>query len=390
VSEITGAPKRRILVVDDDVLVGRGLNRVFSAAGFDVTVVEDGESAVNALVSTSFDVVISDIMMPGMSGVDVLKAVRARDLDVPVLLMTGNPSVETAIEAVALGALQYLPKPVSNTALLECVERASTLHSIARTKRDALKLLGASATQAGDRAGLEAGFTRSLETMWMAFQPIVDAGAREIFAYEALMRTAEPSMPNPGIVLAAAERLGRLTDIGRRVRSLSAAAFRSAPSASLLFVNLHTRDLLDPELFDPTSALATMAGRVVLEITERASLDDVPDVVERVQKLRTMGFRVAIDDLGAGYAGLSSFVALEPDFVKLDMSLVRDVHKSSVRTRLVGSLTGLCKDLGMRVLAEGIETVEERDAVRALGCDLLQGYYFAKPGRPFPELVGSF
>jgi len=223
--------------------------------------------------------------------------------------------------------------------------------------------------------------------MWMAFQPIVDIRAHGVLGYEALMRSDEASMPHPGAVLTAAERTGRLLELGRRVRSLSAAAFTAAPPGCLLFVNLHTRDLLDPELYDTRSGLAGIADRVVLEITERASLDDVGDILARVQRLRGMGFRIAIDDLGAGYAGLSSFAALEPDFVKLDMSLVRDVHKSSIRQRLIGSITKLCKDLGMKVVAEGIETTEERDAIRELGCELLQGYLFAKPGLPFPEVV---
>jgi EAL domain-containing protein (putative c-di-GMP-specific phosphodiesterase class I) len=106
-----------------------------------------------------------------------------------------------------------------------------------------------------------------------------------------------------------------------------------------------------------------------------------------VAELRALGFRIAIDDLGAGYAGLTSFAVLEPEIVKLDMSLVRDVHKHPTKQKLIRSMTALCKDMGMTVVAEGIENVEERDAVIDLGCDLLQGYLFAKPGRAFPEFA---
>jgi EAL domain-containing protein (putative c-di-GMP-specific phosphodiesterase class I) len=203
------------------------------------------------------------------------------------------------------------------------------------------------------------------------------------------MRSPEPSLPHPGAILGAAERLERLPDLGRRVRSLSAAAFEAAPPEALLFVNLHTFDLLDSDLYASSAPLTKIAGRVILEVTERAALDDVKDLVSRVAKLRAMGFRIAIDDLGAGYAGLSSFVAVEPEFVKLDMSLVRDVHRSAIRQRVIGSLTSLCMELGLHVIAEGIETREERDAVCELSCDLLQGYYFAKPGRPFPPICGD-
>jgi EAL domain-containing protein (putative c-di-GMP-specific phosphodiesterase class I) len=128
-----------------------------------------------------------------------------------------------------------------------------------------------------------------------------------------------------------------------------------------------------------------MASRVVLEVTERAAIEQVDDVERRVRDLRQFGFRVAVDDLGAGYAGLSSFALLEPEIVKLDVSLLRDIDQSPVKQKLVASMTALCKDMGFMVVAEGVETPAERDCVVSLGCDLLQGYLFARPGRPFPS-----
>jgi EAL domain-containing protein (putative c-di-GMP-specific phosphodiesterase class I) len=235
---------------------------------------------------------------------------------------------------------------------------------------------------------LQGGFERALEAMWIAFQPIVDARHKRLFGYEALMRTKEPSLPHPGAILAAAERLDRLPALGRHVRRLTAEAFAAAPRDATLFVNLHPNDLLDPELFHPNRPLSLLADRVILEITERSAIDDIKDIQARVASLREMGFRIAVDDLGAGYAGLSSFVALSPELVKLDISLVRDVHRSEVRQRLVASMTSLCKDMKMLVVAEGVETAEERDCVAASGCELLQGYLFARPGPPFPPFGG--
>jgi len=178
-----------------------------------------------------------------------------------------------------------------------------------------------------------------------------------------------------------------MSDLGRRVRALSAQAFEHAPRDAVLFVNLHTRDLLDAELYESASPLGRIAERVVLEVTERAALDDVKDVVARISVLRYQGFRIAIDDLGAGYAGLSSFAALEPEIVKLDMSLVRNAHQSPVRRRLIESMTALCAEMKIKVVAEGIESDAERECVRQAGCELLQGYLFAKPGPPFPQIA---
>ena len=380
-------PRSPVLVVDDDVALAQVFGRVLRADGREVVVVHDGASAEKALLARPFDVVLSDIHLPGMSGVDVLRAVRERDLDVPVILVTGEPDLDTAVEALSLGALQYLAKPVANRVLVEAVTRASLLHRMARMKREALRL-GSQTHLAGDRAGLEASFERAIASMWIAFQPIVDAQAHGLYAYEALMRAKEPSLPHPGAILGAAERLDRLPELGQRVRNLAAEAFLTAPPDALLFVNLHTRDLLDASLYDASAPLTRIAHRVALELTERASLDEVDDIGVRIARLRSAGFRIAIDDLGAGYAGLSSFAALEPEIVKLDMSLVRGIHQSAVRRRLVGSMTALCAEMRMQIVAEGIETEEERDCVTSLGCRLLQGYLFAKPGPPFPAIAG--
>jgi EAL domain-containing protein (putative c-di-GMP-specific phosphodiesterase class I) len=133
------------------------------------------------------------------------------------------------------------------------------------------------------------------------------------------------------------------------------------------------------------SPLAGVASRVVLEITERASLHAIPDVQHRIASLRRLGFRIALDDLGAGYAGLTSFALLEPDFVKLDMALVRDLHREPTKQTLVRTVVSMCKELGIVVIAEGIEASDERDELARAGCDLMQGYLFARPAHPIPS-----
>jgi EAL domain-containing protein (putative c-di-GMP-specific phosphodiesterase class I) len=127
-----------------------------------------------------------------------------------------------------------------------------------------------------------------------------------------------------------------------------------------------------------------MAHRVVLEITERASLDNVKDVSSRVKKLKEIGFRIAIDDLGAGYAGLASFTQLDPEVVKIDMSLTRNIDTHHQKQSIVRSMKKLCDDLRVLMVVEGVETKAERDTLVSLGCDIFQGYLFAKPQPGFP------
>lgn len=381
------AEKGRVLLVDDDAQVLAATARHLRRAGFEVGTCADGASALSEVRTGDFDVVVSDISMPGMNGIDLLRGIREQDRDLPVVLITGAPAIGSAADAVELGAFKYVMKPFEPDDLIKSVVRASQLYRLGRAKRMAMSVLGNTRGEGSDRAGLDASFRRALDSLWMAYQPIIDATDRSVLGYEALMRSEEPSLPHPGAVLDAAERLGELENLGRAIRHRAAEPMLEGDPTWLLFLNLHPADLLDERLLDSATMLSKIADRVVLEVTERASLETVPDARGRVSALRELGFRIAVDDLGAGYAGLSSFVHLEPDFVKLDMSLVRDVDQSAVKRKLVGSMTKLCKDMGLQVVGEGVETPAERDVLIDLGCDLLQGYRFGRPSRPFAQPV---
>ncbi|MDF2694026.1 MAG: hypothetical protein K0S65_2409, partial [Labilithrix sp.] len=300
------SPLPRLLLVEDDGPLRTALARKLDDR-FDVTSVGDGASAAECVNRERFDVVLSDVHLHGMNGIDLLRLVRLADLDVPVILMTGLPDVDGAIEAMDLGALTYIKKPFELSVLDAALARATKLAALARAKRDAIAAgLGGSAAS-NEHAALTTSFDRALASMWVAFQPIVDGRSRQTVGYEALMRSNEATMPTPGAVLDAAERLGRVHDLGRRVRDCTAAAFGAHDDGSLVFVNLHAADLLDPHLFDEKAPLTKIAQRVVLELTERAAISDVSDARQRTAELRRRGFKIAIDDLGAGYAGLTSF-----------------------------------------------------------------------------------
>jgi EAL domain-containing protein (putative c-di-GMP-specific phosphodiesterase class I) len=373
-----------VLLVDDEPAFLRALARYLREGPHNIETFATAPEAIERVRKGGVDVVVSDISMPGMTGLELLRAIRIHEPDLPVVLVTGLPALESATEAIEHGVLKYIVKPVDPAALRSTVDQAVQLYRLARMKREALDLLGMTGG-ASDRAGLEAGFERALSSLWVALQPILRSGDGSVFGYEALLRSREPSLPGPAEVLDAAERLSQLNRLGRAVRSLAVQPFLTAGDEFALFVNLHPEDLLDPELVAAESELAAIATRVVLEITERASLENVANVRTRVKSLRELGYRIAIDDLGAGYAGLTSFAMLEPDIVKLDMALVRGIDQKPVQQKLVKSMTSLCKDMGLLVVAEGIETPAERDALIGLGCDLLQGYLFAHPGPPFPR-----
>jgi EAL domain-containing protein (putative c-di-GMP-specific phosphodiesterase class I) len=377
-----GMPLGKVLVVDDEPRVSMPIRRVLAAAGFEVTLAHSGPEAIKLISQTDFDAILSDIHMPQLDGLQLLRMVRLRDLEVPVLLMTGKPELSTATQAIALGALQYLIKPVEPVTLTTEVARAVRLHHVARLRRDAFRLTHGSATSA-EQEQLDARLSRALASIWMAYQPIVHAESSALYGYEALMRSSEPELSIPVAILEAAERLGRLADVGRAVRRAVAVAMPEAPQNALVFVNLHARDLMDDELYALDSPLSAFAPRIVLELTERAALHDMNDVRDRVGVLRRLGYRLALDDLGAGYSGLASFASLEPELVKIDMSLVRDIDTQPVKQTLVAALIAVCRGLGIVAVTEGVETDSERRTLTELGCPLLQGYLLGRPAPGF-------
>jgi signal transduction histidine kinase/EAL domain-containing protein (putative c-di-GMP-specific phosphodiesterase class I)/DNA-binding response OmpR family regulator len=380
-----GDRRDRVLLVDDDWQLRTVIARTLRKAEFEVVDVDNEARAIAELESRSFDVILSDVYMPDGTGLDLLRAVRRVDLDIPVVLMSGTPDVDSATAAVEYGAFRYLTKPLDRDVAGKVLRHAARTHALARLRRETLAVTG---THAGavDRAGLEVRFAQAIEHVWMAFQPIVDAKTGALFGVEALLRSAEPSMPGPQQVLDAATQLGLLARVGRRVRSLSGAALASRTDGMNLFVNLHPEDLADIDLVAEEAPLTRIAPRVILEITERASLASSPELAARLARLRKLGFRIAIDDIGAGYSGLTSFTELMPEVVKIDMSLIRDVHTSVLKQRTISALCNLCHDVGCVVVGEGVETREECDSLIALGCDLLQGYLLGRPSRELPGI----
>lgn len=373
----------RVLIVDDDPAMRRVCARVLEGEGWTVVVVELGKDAEAAVCDRAqdFDCVVSDVNMPGMDGFAVVAAVRRHDPDLPVLLMTGDPSLDGAVKALDSGAVSYLTKPFSHETLAAGVARAARRHGLERMRKRAETYQRELASATGEN--LEARFQSALDRSWMAFQPIVDVSTRTVFAYEALIRTEEQSLRRPDLLIATAERLERIHQLGRTVRAAVARAAVEAPDSALLFVNVHGLELTDEELYAPDGPLAQISKRVVLEITERIGIDEGAGPTS-VAMLRRLGYRIAVDDLGAGYAALGALATLEPEVVKLDMSLVRDIERHPTKRRVVGAIATLCRELGSKVVAEGVETVAERTVLVDLGIDLLQGYLFAKPARGFP------
>ncbi len=367
-----------VLLVEDEPMLLRSLTRLLRASGALVTQANNGLIALQLIKVRRFDVLLTDLNMPDMGGLELAARIREVDAGLAVVLMTGSPCVETAIRAVELGVLRYLLKPVLPEQLLGSVLDA------ARTSRERREAPVVNVSFAMPQIDpLEERFEAGLAALWMAYQPIYKVDGI-LYGYEALVRSDEASMATPLRLLDAADELRRVHDLGRAIRSAVSRLLDRAPEVEL-FVNLHPLDLIDERLFSNDDPLAKHASRVIIEITERAALDEIPNSESRIRALRDLGFRVAVDDLGAGYAGLASLAQLSPEVVKIDMSLIRNVDSDVVKQKLVRMVAAVSHDLGATVVAEGIETEGERLMAIELGCDLLQGYLLGRPSRT-PEI----
>lgn len=237
--------------------------------------------------------------------------------------------------------------------------------------------------QCADRGATALGFEIA-----MAFQPIVDVECSEIFAHEALVRTAEGGP--------AGEVFAKINDDNRYTfdQTCRRTAIRRACELDIdtrLSINFMPNAVYEPaNCIRATVAAARKYGlplsRIMFEVTESEQVRDHDHLKAIIDEYKDQGFLTAMDDFGAGYAGLNFLAAWQPDFVKLDMALTRDIHREPIRRRIVEGILDFNRDLGINTIAEGIETEDELLALRELGVTLMQGYYLARPA--FDRLVG--
>lgn len=374
---------RRVLVIDDEPAVLKVIGLVLQRRGFAVDTMSSAKAALAQIPQQKYHAILSDIIMPEMTGVEFLRELRRHDLDVPVILMTAGPTLDSAIDAVEYGAQQYLLKPVEPDALVTAVGRAVALGELARAKRDALTGGGPRPVSLDERADLEAVLKRAYGSIRIAFQPIVSMKARSLFGYEALMRCDEALFTSYAALLTASERVAWRPLMARTIYQRIASACADLPDDALLFVNVHPWDAQEGLLTGSDAPLEPLARSIVLEISDRTPAPHVEAFANGLPALRGAGYRVAVDDLGTGGSGMGIYTRLTPDFVKLDGRLVGGIDTDVASARMTRGMYALCRELGVTVIAEGVESAGERDALLAIGADLAQGHRFGMPGATF-------
>jgi EAL domain-containing protein (putative c-di-GMP-specific phosphodiesterase class I)/GGDEF domain-containing protein len=222
--------------------------------------------------------------------------------------------------------------------------------------------------------------------VYVDYHPIVLAETQEIFGYEALARGVLRSLRSPEVMFDVAAEADLLWELSRlcRARAIEGIETHLQPG-ELLFINVDPHDFSDPAFNERE---VKYPDRVVIEITERTAIKDYPKFRERLRAFREIGFRFAVDDAGSGYAGLGSIANLEPDFIKLDISLINGIDTNFIKQNLVETMVKFSNDHGAKVIAEGVERAEEFKAVRDLGVHLVQGFFLHRPST-LPAVSGA-
>ncbi len=279
---------------------------------------------------------------------------------------------------VGYARLAQSPKVRFRRALLDAIRRAT--RSI-QVERDEIR----------GRLVEELEQVISKEQVSCVFQPIVALSDFAVLGYELLARgPLESELHRPDALFDLARDEGRVSELDRLCRMMASRSSATLPPRYLRFINtepvalfFHSRsDLFVQEFVDGTPP--ELRGQTVIELTENSVIDDFDHMRDVVRRLRSHGFRIAIDDAGAGYSGLQTMVEIEPDFIKLDRSLIRRLDESIVKQKLVRTLREFCDEAGITLIAEGIETHPQLETLRSLGVEHGQGFLFAYPGSPYP------
>jgi len=230
------------------------------------------------------------------------------------------------------------------------------------------------------------------ESIRTLFQPIVDLEERRIIGYEALTRGPEGTeYENPFVLFDAASDAEMIFELDSLCRLKALRNARGLHRDHKLFLNCMPSAILDPNFQDSSiqlilKELKITPSNLVIEVTEREAIENFELFKEALAYYSSIGFSIAVDDTCSGYSSLETVIELKPHYIKLDMSIVRDIHKNILKQELIRAINTLSVKMNSQIIAEGIETAEELKALSEIGIKLGQGYLFARPGKPFPDI----
>ncbi|MEX2291000.1 MAG: EAL domain-containing protein [Mycobacteriales bacterium] len=382
-----------VLVVDDAPANVALLTRLLRDAGVRRTHgVTDPRQALDRWQQARPDLVLLDLQMPHLDGFAVMAALRAATPDeqfVPILVLTADTTSTTRDRALRAGANDFLTKPFDATEVLLRVRNLLQTRSLYATVQRHNATLTAELDRRASQERRLAAEHRELSSridavlaedrLRMVFQPIVDLARSRLVGLEALARfAADPPRP-PNEWFEDAGRVDRGVDLELAAIAAALEQLGQLPCGPFLSLNASPATAVSPQLADLFDRVP--GERIVLELTEHSQVADYDTLLAALGRLRRRGVRVAVDDTGAGYAGLHHLLRVRPEIVKLDVALTRGIDTDPARRALATGLVAFARELDAVIVAEGIETAAELETLRALEIGWGQGYHLARPAQ---------
>jgi EAL domain-containing protein (putative c-di-GMP-specific phosphodiesterase class I)/FixJ family two-component response regulator len=382
----------KVLVADDEETVRQVIGvLVASDPGMDlVGLAADAESAIELAAVEHPDVALVDVRMPGGGGLRAVREIGRLSPLTIVIALSAHEDLDTVLKMLRAGALSYVAKSDSTDEIMWAIHRSIEGRS-SLPKRLAAPVAAALAESVEDRG--HASRKRILQreriaqvvedrAFSMVFQPIFDLEEGYIAGVEALARfDALPKRP-PDAWIGEAKAVGLHVDLEMVLVRAALDQLGRIPSDLFLAINLSPEATVSRDLAEVLTGIEP--SRIAVELTEHAPIDDYETLSGSLVHLRERGLRLAVDDAGAGFASLRHIVQLEPDLIKLDITLTRGIDFDPVSQALVGALASFANQIGASVVAEGVETKRQLVALRKAGVGFAQGFYLGRPG-PIPD-----
>jgi EAL domain-containing protein (putative c-di-GMP-specific phosphodiesterase class I) len=379
-----------VLIADDEPSLRDALTELFEHEERVVLVgsAGDADEAISLARTRRPDVAILDVSMPAGGGPRAAREIMRLSPATRVIALSAFEDKRTVLEMLRAGAVGYLVKGAAADQIIGSIAKvvdggaslsAEVVDAIVGELRSQLRSEEIE-REARDARRHEIGRFVAGESVTTVFQPIVDLRSREIVGMEALSRFHSLPLRPPYEVFAEAAELDLGIPLELATMRMALSSIDRIPVGAYLSLNCSHRAAMSGEL---ASAFGASAHRIVVEITEHEPVEDYGRLTAALERLRAIGVRVAIDDAGAGFASLRHTLRLRPDIVKIDISIVRDLDRDRGKRALASALTRFADEMGMAVVAEGIETQAELDALLALDVMFGQGFFLAEP-EPLP------
>lgn len=384
----------RVLIVDDepevrgalaDLIASESALKLIGAA-------RDTDEAVDLARRMRPDVALVDVKMPGGGGPRAAREILRWSPQTHVIALSAYEDRTTVLEMLGAGAVGYLVKGTSPDEILLAINRAirgqaslstEVMASVVHELSSQLRREGLASEE--EQLRIER-IRKAVEgsDFGIVFQPIFDLRNGRVAGAEALARfSTEPARP-PDQWFREAASVGMVVDLELAATAMALTEVHRLPPDIYLALNLSHRTTMSPRLLELFAS--SRAEFVMIELTEHERVEDYEGLEAALNELRRLGIRLAIDDAGAGYSSLRHILALDPDIIKLDISITRDIDKDRRRRALARGLVAFAEEMESAIVAEGIETQAELDTMLELNVHFGQGFFLAQPAPlPLPE-----